>query len=151
MYIYHYDLVRESKAVNYDARKTINSPNLVKELAFEIFEANNYNPEKEHFIILMFNTKNKVVGYHLVSMGGLNSTLVHPREIFRTAILHGACSIVLIHNHPSGDITPSNEDIKLTLKLEKAGNIIGIKVLDHVIIGTDDNKNSLSLKMASYF
>lgn len=151
MYIYHYDLVRESRPVNYDARKTINSPNLVEELAFEIFEANNYNPEKEHFIILMFNTKNKVVGYHLVSMGGLNSSLVHPREVFRPAILQGACSIILVHNHPSGDTTPSNEDIKLTLKFEKAGKIIGIEVLDHIIIGTDEEKNSLSLKKEFYF
>lgn len=99
----------------------------------------------------MLNTKNKVIGYHLVSIGTLNSSLVHPREVFRPAIIAGANSIILAHNHPSGDTTPSNEDMKLTLRLDEAGKMVGVVVLDHVIIGTDGEKTGMSFKQKSYF
>lgn len=90
--------------------------------------------DREHFRILLLDTKNHVIGTHTVSIGSLNASVVHPRECFRPAIAAQANSIILVHNHPSGDPEPSSEDINLTRRLMSAGDIIGIKVLDHVII-----------------
>jgi DNA repair protein RadC len=89
----------------------------------------------EVFAILCLSTKHRVIAYHEVSRGTLDSTLVHPREVFKAAILANAAAIVLTHNHPSGDPTPSPDDIVLTQRLVQAGAIIGIDVIDHVIIG----------------
>ena len=89
----------------------------------------------EVFGILNLNTKNKIAGAHIVSRGSLNTTLIHPRETFRQAILNNSASIILFHNHPSGDPTPSREDLDVTKRLVEAGRIIGIEVLDHVVIG----------------
>lgn len=93
---------------------------------------------QEAFIVLTLNTKNCATGTHLISIGTLNSSLVHPREVFRVGIMDNAASMILAHNHPSGDPTPSAEDIKVTRQLVSAGEIMGIKVLDHVIIGSSD-------------
>jgi len=93
---------------------------------------------QEVFIVLCLNTKNRLIQRHLVSLGTLNSSLVHPREVFRPAIQDGAASIVVAHNHPSGDPAPSSEDIRITRKLIEAGRQIGIGVLDHLIIGSED-------------
>jgi len=90
--------------------------------------------DREHFKILLLNTKNHVLQTYTVSVGSLNASVVHPRECFREAIAAQAASIILVHNHPSGDLEPSNEDINLTRRLVAAGDLIGIKVLDHVII-----------------
>ena len=91
--------------------------------------------EKEHFWEMILDARNIIREIHLVSLGSINSNLVHPREVYRPAIINGATSIVLAHNHPSGNTTPSGEDMEITHRLRKAGDIIGIKVLDHVIIG----------------
>lgn len=91
--------------------------------------------KKEHFKIIMLDTKNKVISIENISIGTLNSSLVHPREVFTSAIRRSSASIILVHNHPSGDPTPSNEDIELTKRLTECGNLLGIKVLDHVILG----------------
>ena len=91
--------------------------------------------KKEHFRILMLNAKGAVIGAESISIGGLTSTAVHPREVFSPAIKKNASTIVLVHNHPSGDPTPSSEDVVLTKRIQGAGKLIGIKVLDHVIIG----------------
>ncbi len=93
---------------------------------------------KEHFRIAILDTKNQILSIENVSIGTLNASIVHPRDVFKIAIKKNANSIILIHNHPSGDITPSNEDINITNRLIDAGNLIGIKVLDHIIIG--DNR-----------
>ena len=98
---------------------------------------------QEIFIVLTLNTKNRVLGTHLISIGTLNSSLVHPREAFRVAILDNAATMILAHNHPSGDPTPSAEDIKVTRQLVSAGEVMGIKVLDHVILGSG-NPNETS-------
>lgn len=90
---------------------------------------------KEHFIALYLDTKNKVVKEETISIGTLNTAIVHPREIFKTAIKENANSMILVHNHPSGDPTPSNEDKTTTEKLFQAGELLNIKMLDHVIIG----------------
>lgn len=89
----------------------------------------------ETFYSLSLNMKNKLLRKTEVSIGTLGSTVVHPRDVFREAIKQSAASIILVHNHPSGDPTPSDADIKLTKRLTSAGEIIGIKVLDHVIVG----------------
>lgn len=91
--------------------------------------------QKEHFVCLFLNTKNHVVAQETLSMGSLNASIVHPREVFRAAIKCSSASIICAHNHPSGDPTPSPEDISLTKRLLQAGDIVGIDVLDHLIIG----------------
>ncbi len=90
---------------------------------------------KEHFIALLLSTKNHVLAAPTISIGSLNASLVHPRELFRAAINNSAAAVILIHNHPSGDPSPSQEDIALTKRLLDAGRILDISVLDHVIIG----------------
>ncbi|EAX48113.1 DNA repair protein RadC [Thermosinus carboxydivorans Nor1] len=90
---------------------------------------------KEHFVALLLSTKNHVLAMPVISVGSLNASLVHPRELFREAINHSAAAVILVHNHPSGDPTPSREDIEITGKMVQAGEILGIAVLDHVIIG----------------
>lgn len=91
--------------------------------------------QKEHFVCLFLNTKNHVIGQETLSMGSLNASIVHPREVFRAAIKRSSASIVCAHNHPSGDPTPSPEDIQITKRLVQAGDIVGIDVLDHIVIG----------------
>jgi DNA repair protein RadC len=99
--------------------------------------------DKEHFWTIGLNTRNVVKYVDLTCLGTLNASLVHPREVFRLAIMKGVASIVIGHNHPSGDSEPSEEDIRLTRRLIEAGRILGIEVLDHIIIA--DN-NHLSFK-----
>ena len=93
------------------------------------------NLAQEAFCVLTLNTKNRVIKRHLISLGTLSSTLVHPREVFRPAITDGAASIIVAHNHPSGDPSPSVDDLRITKKLIEAGKQIEIAVLDHLIIG----------------
>jgi len=91
--------------------------------------------EKEHLWEMMLNTRNVVKEIHLISLGTMNANILHPREVFRPAIASGASGIIISHNHPSGNATPSEEDIEITHRLHKAGEIIGIEILDNVIIG----------------
>ena len=93
--------------------------------------------KKEYFKIVMLNTKNQIIGIENISIGSLNSSIVHPREVFKEAIKRSSASIILAHNHPSGDPTPSKEDINITKRLIEGGEILGIKVLDHIIIGNN--------------
>ncbi|CAM3977356.1 RadC family protein [Staphylococcus schweitzeri] len=103
---------------------------------------------QEHFMILLLNSKNIVIKEACVFKGTLNSSIVHPREIFSIAIRENANAIIAVHNHPSGDVTPSQEDIITTLRLKECGLILGIDLLDHIIIG--DNRFT-SLVEAGYF
>ena len=89
---------------------------------------------KEHFILLCLDGSHHVIGYNVVSIGTANAAMVHPREVFQPAVLTGAVSIVVAHNHPSGSLTPSKEDRSVTEKLKEAGKLLDIKVLDHLII-----------------
>lgn len=91
--------------------------------------------KKEHFCVLLLDTKGKVIEEVEVSIGGLDAAIVHPREVFGQAVRRSAAAVALIHNHPSGDPTPSTEDIETTLRLMKAAEIMGIKLVDHIIIG----------------
>jgi DNA repair protein RadC len=113
--------------------KSIANPATAAEIINQVFDME--NQPNEVFAILCLNTKNKIVGVHTISIGSLNASIVHPREVFKAALLNNAASIILAHNHPSGHPEPSQEDIETTKRLVKAGEIIGIKVLDHIIIG----------------
>lgn len=90
---------------------------------------------EEYMYMICVNTKNKIIGVFEISHGTANSSIVRPREVFQKALLANAISIILLHNHPSGDPKPSKEDIEVTRRLTEAGNVLGIEVLDHIIIG----------------
>jgi DNA repair protein RadC len=93
---------------------------------------------KEMFLTLHLDGKNRIICIDLVSIGSLNQSIVHPREVFKTAFLSNAAAIILIHQHPTGDPSPSSEDIAITRRLKEAGEICGVKILDHVIVGDND-------------
>jgi DNA repair protein RadC len=93
--------------------------------------------KEEHFYVLLLDTKNNIIGEQLISKGILDASIIHPREVFKPAIKNSASKIILVHNHPSGDPSPSGEDIEITKKLMNTGEEIGISVLDSVIIGGD--------------
>lgn len=112
-------------------RPTIRSPQDVASLMMEDLR---YHTQ-EHFVCLYLNTKNQVIGKETVFIGSLNSSIVHPREVYKEAIRRSSASLICLHNHPSGDPTPSREDIEVTRRLLDAGKIIGIDLLDHLIIG----------------
>jgi len=99
--------------------------------------------DREHFWCIALNTKNQLLKMVEVSIGSLNASIVHPRELFKEAVKVSAASIVLVHNHPSGDPTPSGADVQLTRRLVKAGDVLGIEVLDHVVIGDGGEHSSL--------
>ena len=100
------------------------------------------NPDRECFVALLLDGKNRITGLHLVSQGSLNQSIVHPRETFKAAILANAAAVFLAHNHPSGDTTPSSEDIAITRRLKEAGELLGVRILDHVIVDTDSGRSS---------
>ncbi len=95
------------------------------------------NKAKEHFKLIVLNSRNKIMAITNISIGTLNANLIHPREIFKDAITHNAASVVIAHNHPSGDPEPSEDDLKITKQLKKAGKILGIELVDHLIITAD--------------
>ena len=99
---------------------------------------------QECFVVLTLNQKNKIIGRHLTSLGSVTATLIHPREVFRPAVLEGAAAIMLVHNHPSGDPTPSSDDRRMTERLMEASAILGIRIVDHVIIGDGTSDNYFS-------
>jgi len=119
-----------------------------------IEESDRFTPQVENFIVLMLNVRRRVIGWQVVSTGTLDTLLVHPREVFRTAIVANAAALLLMHNHPSHDPTPSEEDIKMTRDLIRAGQLIKIEVLDHVIMGrpcAERPKDYASLRELGYF
>jgi DNA repair protein RadC len=103
---------------------------------------------KEALVVLVLNTRKRIIGHNLVSLGNLDTCTLTPREVFRPAIVAAGSCIVLVHNHPSGDPTPSEADIKVTRDLIRAGQLLKIEVLDHIIIGAQDFK---SLRSLGYF
>ncbi|WP_281889058.1 DNA repair protein RadC [Paenibacillus sp. YYML68] len=125
------ELGRRLAKASMDDTVTIRSP---QDAASLLMEDLRYL-QKEHFVCLFLNTKNHVIGQETLSMGSLNASIVHPREVFRAAIKRSSAAIICAHNHPSGDPTPSSEDIQITKRLAEAGELIGIELLDHLIIG----------------
>lgn len=122
-----------------DSRYTIRSPEDAATFLMPEMEP----LTQEHFVALFLNTKNQIIHKQTIFIGSLNASIVHPRELYREAIKRSAASIICAHNHPSGSATPSPEDIEVTLRLQEAGVIIGIELLDHVIIG---NHQYISMK-----
>jgi DNA repair protein RadC len=110
--------------------KKITSPEDIANIFLPLFR----DEVKERFIIVCLNTANKIIKYEVISIGNLNSSVVHPREIFKTALENNAASIILLHNHPSGNPEPSNEDITITKKVVEAGKMMDIPVFDHIIL-----------------
>jgi DNA repair protein RadC len=107
-----------------------------------------FNPDIESLYVLMLNTRRRVKGHTLVSMGTLDTLLVHPREVFRAAIASNASALIVMHSHPSGDPTPSEADIRITRDLIRAGQLLRIEVLDHVVVGVNRH---VSLREQGFF
>jgi DNA repair protein RadC len=93
--------------------------------------------DKEHFLLLALNNKNRVNGFKVISTGSLTASLVHPREVWRAALHLCAAAVIFVHNHPSGEPAPSQEDIEITRRLKETGEILGIRVLDHIVLGDE--------------
>ena len=129
---------------NEGAKITVKSP----EDALKAARSQLKGKRKEHFLVLCLDTRNHLINTQEISIGSLDCSIAHPREVFKEAISSCAASVIFIHNHPSGDPTPSEDDIKLTKRLVEAGEIIGIDVLDHIIICDRDH---LSMKARSLF
>ncbi len=127
-------LVHERYSVEMTFKRKICSPSDVQ----SFMKAKMKHLTHEEFRVVLVNTKNHVIKDLTVSMGSLNASIVHPREAFKDAIKHSAASMILVHNHPSGNTKPSNEDILITKRLVEVGELIGIKILDHLIIGGND-------------
>lgn len=132
--IYRITLVRES-SLPYHQVPQMRSSKDVANLLREYLNGT----DREHFVVFFLDQKNRITGVHTVSMGSLTASVVHPRESFKAAILANAAAIVAGHNHPSGDVQPSREDRALTTRLYQAGKLLGIQVLDHIIIGHNNN------------
>jgi DNA repair proteins len=132
-------MVKES-SILYDIRK-IQAQKDAVELGKRFIEES----DREQLLVCCLDTKNQPTTINVVSVGNLNNSLVHPREVFKPAILSNSASIILFHNHPSGDPTPSKEDTNITERLKECGNILGIKLIDHIIIG-DNSYYSLKEK-----
>jgi DNA repair protein RadC len=113
-----------------------------------------HNPEVEQLVCVSLSTRRRITGFWLVSSGTLDTILCHPREVFRTAILVNSASLVIVHNHPSGDPTPSEADVKVTRDLIRAGLVVKIEVVDHVILGhvqSAGGKGYTSMRELGYF
>lgn len=113
--------------------RTVHSP----QNGFDLMKQFLGDVDREHFIVMCLDTKNQPTSLNICHIGSLNSSLVHPREVFKPAILSNAASIMVGHNHPSGNPEPSQADIIMTRRLEEAGDLMGIRLLDHLIIGED--------------
>lgn len=121
---------RLSKIGPHDRIK-VTSPDILADILMDEMRYLN----KENFRIAILDTKNQILGIENISVGTLNASIVHPRDVFKAAIKRNANSLILIHNHPSGDVTPSKEDISITHRLIECGDLMGIRILDHIIIG----------------
>lgn len=127
--IYRVALIREGKMRCYDTR--IRSSATASELLHRYLA----DVDREHFVAVLLDRKNQVIGLHTVSIGSLTASIVHPREVFKIAILANSAAVIFGHNHPSGDPQPSQEDRALTARLVEAGKLLGIDVIDHTVIG----------------
>lgn len=138
-----FELGRRLAAFKEQTNPTINN---AKDIT-KIFMPELYSLKKEHFKTIFLDSRQKVIKDETIFIGSLNASIVHPREIFQAALEEGAAGIILLHNHPSGNPDPSEEDIEITKQLVKAGEILGIEVLDHIIIA---NKRYFSFKEKGY-
>ncbi|MBT4496944.1 MAG: DNA repair protein RadC [Gemmatimonadetes bacterium] len=131
--VYRLRLVREAQ-LNYDPiTQPLEAENAVRIIARRLLDG----LDREAGIVLALDSRNRPIGCHVVSIGSLSASLIHPREVFKFAILANAASLIFAHNHPSGDPTPSKDDIELTRRLVSAGQLLGIEVIDALITGYD--------------
>mgnify|MGYP000512324772 CR=1 FL=1 len=137
---YSLKVVKESGG-RYDLEKEISTPNSAMQVFTEVLELD--RKSEEVFAILTLDVKSQLTGVFEVSKGSLSSSIVTPREVFKRAILQNSKAIILAHNHPSGDPKPSGDDIQITERLVEAGDLLGINVFDHLIIGSSSNFVSL--------
>nr|WP_209121976.1 DNA repair protein RadC [Alkalihalobacillus sp. BA299] len=137
------ELGRRISSLKLEERYVIRSPEDVSRYVMEDMRS----LTQEHFVCLYLNTKNHVLHRETIFIGSLNASIVHPREVFKEALRRSAASFICLHNHPSGDPTPSREDIEVTKRLGECGKILGIELLDHVIIG---DRTYISLKEKGY-
>ncbi|MGB9929871.1 MAG: RadC family protein [Methanosarcina sp.] len=126
-----FELARRLETYVEEPKRKICSPRDVYTLMYPKMR----EQKKEKFITLYLDTKNQILKEEVVSIGSLNASIVHPREVFKSALMESSASVIMIHNHPSGDPSPSKEDIMVTEKLIEGGKLLGIDVLDHIIIG----------------
>lgn len=127
-------------------RDTISNPDCAADAAYK---ATGYYETRERFKVIVLNTKNHVLGIEEISVGTLSASLVHPREVFQAVLKYPVSAFIVFHNHPSGDPSPSREDIAMTERLGKAAKIMDIPMLDHIIIGTSGERRYISLKEES--
>jgi len=139
-----FELGRRVASFNPEKKIIINSAEDIKKL----FLSKMSNLKKENFKVIYLDSRKKIIKEETIFVGSLNSTIVHPREIFEPAISEGAAAVILMHNHPSGDSAPSKEDLEITKQLIESGKILGIEVLDHIIIG---EKTIYSLRENGFF
>lgn len=145
-----FTLARRMAAEIREGSPTLDTPERIADLLRE----DNRPHEVEHFQVVLLNTRRRLIRVDTISQGTLDTILVHPREVFKPAIAANAAALVLVHNHPSGDPTPSESDIKVTRDLIRAGQLLKIDVLDHVILGRraqDRDKDYVSLRELGYF
>jgi DNA repair protein RadC len=126
-----FELARRLETFVEEPKRKICSPKDVYTLMYPKMR----EQKKEKFITLCLDTKNQILKEEVISVGSLNASIVHPREVFKSALMESSASVIMIHNHPSGDPSPSREDIMVTEKLVEGGKLLGIDVLDHIIIG----------------
>jgi DNA repair protein RadC len=131
--LYSLKLVKENSKLYDVDTVTIKQPEDVYAIISTVFSLQ-YEPV-EHFGILALNAKNTIVGLHILAIGTIDSAIINQREIFKAALMNNATYVIMFHNHPSGDPTPSQDDISITQQIELAGHIMGIPILDHIIIG----------------
>ena len=130
--------------IELDKEITLESPLSNTHEAARFFKDQIGNMDREMLALVCLDTKNNPLSLHLVSTGSLNNAIIHPREVFKTAILSNANKIMIAHNHPSGSVIPSQSDIETTLRLLDSGKILGIELLDHIIVGPLNEYNSFA-------
>ncbi len=123
-------LFKEERNLYWKITQPLDVVNLIKELIGD--------KDREYLLVICLNVRNEINNISTVSVGSLSSSIVHPREVFKTAILSNSCSIILSHNHPGGSISPSSEDKNVSIRIKEAGKILGIDLLDHIIVGFDN-------------
>jgi len=128
--VYKIALVRERSVTQTERPQIRSAEGAAATLAAYLAEE-----DREHFVVLLLNSKNRLIGINTVSIGSLTSSLAHPREVFKPAILANAAAIIVAHNHPGGEPTPSQEDVEITKRLYAAAELLGIRLLDHIVLG----------------
>jgi DNA repair protein RadC len=130
--IYELKVVRERSAIYLPAARYRSSADV-----YQAFKERFDKADREEFLVLLLDAKNKLTAYNVVSIGSLTTSIVHPREVVKAVALANAAALILLHNHPSGDPNPSQEDLQITRRIRQVMEVLGVRALDHIIIGCD--------------